>query len=29
MDLSLEYDATAVDDMEDIHKYLMKKKNIV
>ena len=25
-DSSLDYDATDVDDMKDIHKYLMKKK---
>ena len=25
-DFSLDYDATAVDDILDIHKYLMKKK---
>ena len=28
-DFSVDYDATAVDDIKDIHKYLMKKKNIV
>ena len=28
-DLSVDYDATAVDDIKDIHKYLMKKNNIV
>ena len=27
--LSVDYDATAVDDIKDIHKYLMKKNNIV
>ena len=26
---SVNYDATAVDDIKDIHKYLMKKNNIV
>ena len=26
---SVDYDATAVDDIKDIHKYLMKKNNIV
>ena len=26
-DFSVDYDATAVDDVKDIHKYLMKKKN--
>ena len=25
-DFSVDYDATAVDDIKDIHKYLMKKK---
>ena len=28
-DFSIDYDPTAVDDIEDIHKYLMKKNNIV
>ena len=28
-DFSVDYDATAVDDIKDIHKYLMKKNNIV
>ena len=28
-DFSVDYDATDVDDIKDIHKYLMKKKNIV
>ena len=28
-DFSLDYDATDVDDILDIHKYLMKKNNIV
>ena len=28
-DFSLYYDATAVDDIKDIHKYLMKKNNII
>ena len=27
-DFSVDYDATAVDDIKDIHKYLMKKNNI-
>ena len=26
---SVDYDATAVDDIVDIHKYLMKKNSIV
>ena len=26
---SVDYDPTAVDDFKNIHKYLMKKKNIV
>ena len=26
-DFSVDYDATDVDDIKDIHKYLMKKKN--
>ena len=28
-DLNVDYDVTDVDDFKDIHKYLMKKKNIV
>ena len=28
-DFSVDYDATDVDDIVDIHKYLMKKYNIV
>ena len=28
-DFSVDYDATDVDDIIDIHKYLMKKNNIV
>ena len=28
-DFSVDYDATVVDHIEDIHKYLMKKNNIV
>ena len=28
-DFSVEYDATDVDDIVDIHKYFMKKNNIV
>ena len=28
-DFSVNYDATSVDDIKDIHKYLMKKNNIV
>ena len=28
-DISVDYDATNVDDIKDIHKYLMKKNNIV
>ena len=28
-DFSVDYDAIAVDDIKDIHKYLMKKKNDV
>ena len=28
-DFSVDYDATDVDDILDIHKYLMKKNNIV
>ena len=28
-DFSVDCDATAVDDIKDIHKYLMKKNNIV
>ena len=27
-DFSVDYDATAVDGIKDIHKYLMKKNNI-
>ena len=27
-DFSIDYDATSVDDIKDIHKYLMKKNNI-
>ena len=27
-DISVDYDATSVDDIKDIHKYLMKKNNI-
>ena len=27
-DFSVDYDVTPVDDIEDIHKYLMKKNNI-
>ena len=27
-DFSVDYDATDVDDIKDIHKYLMKKNNI-
>ena len=27
-DFSVDYDPNAVDDMKDIHKYLMKKNNI-
>ena len=27
-DFSVDYDATDVDDIKDIHKYLMKKKNV-
>ena len=27
-DFSVDYDAIAVDDIKDIHKYLMKKNNI-
>ena len=26
-DLSVDYEATDVDDIQDIHRYLMKKKN--
>ena len=26
---SVDYDATDIDDIKDIHKYLMKKNNIV
>ena len=28
-DFSVDYDATAVDDIKDTHKYLMKKNNII
>ena len=28
-DFSADYDAIAVDDILEIHKYLMKKKNII
>ena len=28
-DFSVDYDAIAVDDISDIHKYLMKKNDIV
>ena len=28
-DFSVDYDATDVDDIKDIHKYLMKQNNIV
>ena len=28
-DFSVDYDATGVDDIKDIHKYLMKKNNMV
>ena len=28
-DFSVDYNATDIDDIEDIHKYLMKKNNIV
>ena len=28
-DFSFDYDATSVDDIKDIHKYLMKKNHIV
>ena len=28
-DFSVDYNVTDVDDIKDIHKYLMKKKNIV
>ena len=28
-DFSVDYEATNVDDIKDIHKYLMKKNNIV
>ena len=28
-DFSVDYDATAVDDIKDIHEYLMKKNNII
>ena len=29
MSMILDYDATDIDDIKDIHKYLMKKNNIV
>ena len=28
-DFSVDYDATDIDDIKDIHKYLMKKSNIM
>ena len=28
-DFGVDYDATAVDDIKDIHKYLMKKNNVI
>ena len=28
-DFSVDYDATAVDNIKNIHKYLMKKNNVV
>ena len=28
-DFSVDYDATDVDDIKDIHKYLMKKNNMI
>ena len=28
-DFNVDYNATDVDDIKDIHKYLMKKNNIV
>ena len=28
-DFSVDYDATDIDDIKDVHKYLMKKNNIV
>ena len=28
-DFSVDYDATDIDDMKNIHKYLMKKNNIM
>ena len=28
-DFSVDYDAIAVDDIVDIHKYLMKKNNMI
>ena len=28
-DFSVDYDATDVDDIKDIHKYLMKESNIL
>ena len=28
-DFSVDYDPITIDDIKDIHKYLMKKKNII
>ena len=28
-DFSVDYDATSADDIKDIHKYLMKKNNMI
>ena len=28
-DFSVDYDAIAIDDIKDIHKYLMKKNNLI
>ena len=28
-DFSVDYDATGIDDIKDVHNYLMKKNNIV
>ena len=28
-DFSVDYDASGIDDVKDIHKYLMKKSNIM
>ena len=28
-DFSVDYDATDIDDIKDVHNYLMKKNNIV